>query len=358
MNFKLKLLTHILLVPFTIVVNSCNGQVKSDKKFDQLTFTSQNALLVKTQGSNEHQNIHCSLQDKNGNLWFGTTGEGVYKYDGKLFTQYTIKDGLSDNSIWSILEDRSGNIWFGTNDGLSRYDGKTISKVDFIPNILNLPLPEFPKNAVWSMMQDKKGTIWVGTNEDLYCYDGKTFRRFLDNDSIVNQGKLELKWIQCMYEDSNGTIWMGSGPMAMEGVIRIDGKTITSSKPNGDGWIRKIIADKNSNIWFSGRSNGIFYYNGNEFVDFKDKKDIGSALLKDSAGNIWFDGGEKQNTIESNDGLWIYDGKTFKNINFQDTFIHYSVWSIMEDSNGYIWIGTRNCGLYRYDGKECVRFFE
>ena len=62
-----------------------------------------------------------------------------------------------------------------------------------------------------------------------------------------------------LLEDSNGIIWMGSGPIAQEGVIRFNGKSITSSKPNGDGWIRYMIEDKNGQIWFGGRSNGNFF---------------------------------------------------------------------------------------------------
>ena len=39
---------------------------------------------------------------------------------------YTIKDGLVNNSVMSILKDKQGNLWFGTREfGLSRFDGKT-----------------------------------------------------------------------------------------------------------------------------------------------------------------------------------------------------------------------------------------
>ena len=58
--------------------------------------------------------IYCLLEDKDGNLWFGTNGGGVSKYDGKSFTHFTEKEGLSSNFVPSILEDKSGNLWFGT----------------------------------------------------------------------------------------------------------------------------------------------------------------------------------------------------------------------------------------------------
>src|SRR5690606_110832 len=191
----------LLLV--SIFFTSCNGQTKTEQPnktvVEQLSFTSKKTKLTKSQGTTEHQNIHCSLQDKDGNLWFGTTGEGVYRYDGKEFTQYTEKDGLSNNIVWSIVEDNSGNIWIGTDDGVCRFDGKTFSKIPFTVTNANgfvTAIPQSGKNAVWSMFQDKSGSIWFGTSQDLYCYDGKYFSRFLDKGNVLNKQQLQLKWIQ------------------------------------------------------------------------------------------------------------------------------------------------------------------
>lgn len=357
----------ILLVLFlTAVFTSCNGQVhtkKTDKPVISTgqSFTSKAPRLTITQGSDAHQNVHCSLQDKYGNLWFGTTGEGVYRYDGKEFTQYTEKDGLANNRVWSILEDKAGDIWFGTDDGLSRYDGTSIKKISFIStNPAGLPtaIASQGRNAVWSMFQDKSGMIWVGTSDDLYCYDGKKFSRFLDRKDIMNEQNLQLKYIQCFLEDSSGTIWMGSGPIALEGVIQFDGKSITASKSNGDGWIRYMLGDRKGNIWFSGRQHGIFIYDGKSFTSFTEKANLGSPVLQDSKGNIWFTGEESSNPIVSLGGLWRYDGSSFVNFSNSNGLDNYSVWSMLEDKEGDIWIGTRNCGLYRYDGNGFTKFSE
>jgi hypothetical protein len=76
----------------------------------------------------KHDVIRYMLQDKSGNLWFGTQGGGVSKYDGQSFTHFTEKEGLSNNLVSSILEDKNGNLWFGTQGGgVSKYDGQSFT---------------------------------------------------------------------------------------------------------------------------------------------------------------------------------------------------------------------------------------
>jgi len=76
------------LIAIVFFVSSCNGQVKTNSPTSgvsepKLISTAQ-PKLVKTQGSTEADNVWCGLQDKAGNLWFGTTGEGVYCYNGNF----------------------------------------------------------------------------------------------------------------------------------------------------------------------------------------------------------------------------------------------------------------------------------
>ncbi len=360
--------TMYSLLSALIVLSSCNGQATTQAQADDVsqstTTTFGQPKLVKTQGSTESDNVWCGLQDKEGNLWFGTTGEGVYRYDGKIFTQFTVIDGLSNNCVYSMLEDKSGTIWFGTIDGICRYDGKNIIPVTIPFSIRPVVNNDYyskqsTKNTVWSMLQDKRGIIWFGTGDGMYYYDGLKFARFLDKDDVINKDSLHLKMIDCMLEDKKGNIWFASGcPPGEEGVCHYDGKSITSSKPNGDGWIRYIKEDKKGNLWFGGRNHGNFFYDGKNFTNFTEKVGIGNPILVDKSGNIWFSGEENPSGVESDGGIWHYDGKTFKNFNTNDGMSTYFVWSMLEDRNGNIWIGTRNTGLYKYDGKTFTSFSE
>ena len=309
--------------------------------------------LVVSKQSMKSENIHCGLQDRFGNLWFGTTGDGVFRYDGKSFKQYTRKEGLNSNRVWSIMEDNKGNIWMGTDDGVCRFDGKTFSRISMTNQLgFNYSFSN-KKNDVWSICQDRKGIIWFGTYDNLYRYDGKNFSRFLDDRAINNKSRVALTGVNCIYEDKNGILWFGSGMLpGSEGVCSFDGKDLNCSKPNGDGWIRYIIADKNNRIWFGGRSKGNFYFEEKKFIPFTQKTGIGNSILCDSKGNIWFTGAESNTDYENKEGIWRYDGKDFKNFSAKEGMGNYFVHCMVEDRDGNIWIGTRNTGLYKYDGKK------
>jgi signal transduction histidine kinase/ligand-binding sensor domain-containing protein len=71
--------------------------------------------------------IAAFCKDKDGNLWVGTSTNGVYfcKPDGTIIYTYDISNGLPSNIIQSIIEDNAGNIWISSDGGISRFDHKT-----------------------------------------------------------------------------------------------------------------------------------------------------------------------------------------------------------------------------------------
>jgi ligand-binding sensor domain-containing protein len=108
-----------------IVGTACNGPDKKGLSKEKVA----HPKLIKTIGSPNYGNVQCGLQDKAGNLWFATTENGLYKYDGKSFSQFLVTNGLNSNNIYCILEDKDGKIWIGTAAGLCLYDGKTFARI-------------------------------------------------------------------------------------------------------------------------------------------------------------------------------------------------------------------------------------
>jgi ligand-binding sensor domain-containing protein len=331
--------TFLIVLMF---VTACNGQVIKDSPKEKV----EHPKLIKTIGNPAYGNVQCGLQDKAGNLWFGTTHNGLYKYDGKSFSQFTVTNGLNSNNISSIFEDKDGKIWIGTGAaGVCLYDGKTFAKIQ-IPLRKNLPpnKNEYYRNSHWvfSIIQDKSGKLWFATIDGVYIYDGKSLptEQAGFTPFIVNEGAggfmSSNNNMEYILEDKASNIWFGGRSFGEgrtnEGVYRYDGKSITNLKPDGDNWAWPVLQDKNGNIWFS-NWNGAYRYDGKSFTSFTNSDGLpgkGSVMriIEDKNGNLWFSG---------EGGICRYDGKSFTCFTKKDGLINHAIWTILEDKNGNLW---------------------
>jgi ligand-binding sensor domain-containing protein len=350
--------SHMQVFTFLTILllgTACNGQVKKD-----LPKEKEHPKLIKNRGNG---NVQCVLQDKAGNLWFGTSDNGLYKYDGKSFSQFLVADGLNSSNISCLLEDKDGKMWVGTEMGLCLYDGKAFSKIH-IPLPKNLPPnknPYYQNHWVYSMLQAKNGKLWFVTIDGVYIYDGKSFTHF-PIDEAPNGFTNSNDKVERILEDKTGNIWLGG--RTNEGVFRYDGKSITnfklkeltlqfeSNKSVSHSWGWPQLQDKNGDIWFSNWA-GAYRYDGKTFTSFT-KSDglpgyngLVAKIIEDKNGNLWF-GGEG--------GLFRYDGKSFTS--FKDGLINPWIWTILEDKSGNLWVGTRETGLYLFNGKTFISYSE
>jgi ligand-binding sensor domain-containing protein len=337
---------------------SCNGQVKSVTQKDKENTLSGQAKIPTPKGTNKDARIVAGIEDTNGNLWFSSIGEGVFKYDGISFVHFGIEQGLNSNSIYSILQDKNGNIWVGTEKGLNRFDGNKFVSVpivlknnssNYFNNSNNISTPT--ENKVWSIMQDRIGTIWFGTDDAVYCYIEKKFSRFLDNKTVVNKDSLNLKGIFSILQAKNGIIFFAE--CAGEGISSFDGKTLKTIIPYKD--IRRtdrIIEDKQNNLWFATAFNGVGKYDGKTLTQniFKAPEGQGSYnILEDALGNIWFD---------TEGGLGFYNGKTLNILTEKDGVITKDFIPILLDKSGNLWFSSKGMKLFKYDGITFTNFSE
>jgi ligand-binding sensor domain-containing protein len=124
----MRLIHSLFLILF--FATACKGQDKTSRfKNSGDTSPSNTQTINNTTYGGSAAIFRCSLLDKAGNLWFGTTGRGLFRYNGKTFISYTEKDGLCNAFIYALAEDRSGNIWIGTTHGLCFYNGKKFTQI-------------------------------------------------------------------------------------------------------------------------------------------------------------------------------------------------------------------------------------
>lgn len=71
------------------------------------------------------ENARCVVQDMNGTIWVGGFGLNKFIPEKEIFNHYTEKNGLTNNFVMGILEDNSGKLWISTKNGLSKFDPQT-----------------------------------------------------------------------------------------------------------------------------------------------------------------------------------------------------------------------------------------
>jgi ligand-binding sensor domain-containing protein len=101
--------------------------------------------------------VFSILSAPDGSIWAGTWGGGVSRFDGKSWSNLTMKDGLAGNIVYSMAQDRDGVFWFGTNNGLSRFDGKTWKNLGMKEGLL--------ERNVYAVAVAPDGDVWVGTRK-------------------------------------------------------------------------------------------------------------------------------------------------------------------------------------------------
>lgn len=348
-NSRINKFSIIILFLFLV---SCNNQ-------NQAT-----SLKVKNENQSKldfENGFYCGFLDSKGILWFGSNGNGLYRYDGKKFKHFTKKDGLCDNQIATIIEDKEGTLWLGTGNGLCKFDRKTFTHIpipwsDTSSIWLDKVYPIINPNQVLSILQDKKGVFWIGTNgAGAYSYDGKVFKQYLKNIGSQNDGK-QYNIVESIVQDKENNIWFTS--VSHGGVSKFDGETFTHYMPKEGlsfDQVRKSLVDNEGNIWFASYKNkeySLDRFNGNHFKNFNKPKGLYSNIVldiyQDKKANIWI--------AQGLEGLCVFDGKTFNEVTTNKGDRFKNVLFVIEDAqDNFVFGGSE--GLWKYDGVIITNIF-
>lgn len=139
--------------------------------------------------------IRSIFEDKNGNIWIGNNGYGLFRYDGKTITNITKQYKLENPDflkslkskegtlarVWAITDDIQGNLWIGTIDnGIWKYDGNKFTNYTTKDGLTS--------NNIGTIYRDINETILIGTDGGgITKYDGKTFAPFTTKSSTVSK---------------------------------------------------------------------------------------------------------------------------------------------------------------------------
>jgi len=313
------------------------------------------------------------FEDRAGNIWAGTWGGGVARYDSSTWKTFGVADGIANLNISKLFEDASGALWFATNDGAARYDGEVFERFT--------PYATLPASAVRTVAQDHLGNLWFGSSGGLTRFDGTAWQTLTTSNS-----GLPSNFVTHVREDTTGALWLCTD----KGVARYDSTswttyTIADSLADNNVW--QSLEDRAGNLWFA-TSNGLSEWNHQTWRTYTKNEGLGhnfcEAVAEDHDGAIWagtvggvtrFSENSHQLFTTDSTGLqddhidailvdrsgavWVttdaggvaryQDGSWQAYTTSGNRLASNLVFSIAQDSSGAIWFGT-NAGATRFDG--------
>lgn len=276
------------------------------------------------------------LEDREGNVWIGTEGSGLYRLQEQSVSVYSKAQGLIDRNIYPIYQDRSGAIWLGAwQSGLSCFrEGK----------FRNYTMAQgLPGRLVSALGGDRDGNLWVGTHGGVATlkdgYFSKPATLLLPERAVA----------QTIIQDRGGTIWLGTTNGL---VVYRDGpsRTLTVQDGLATNDVRVIIESASGDLWIGGYG-GLTRLHNSQFAHWTEHDGLPSdnirALYEDRNGVIWigtYDGGLGR----------FKDGK-FTRYTEHDGLFNNGVFQILEDGRGNLWMSC-NRGIYRVSKQDLNEF--
>lgn len=204
-----------------------------------------------------------------------------------------------------------------------------------------------PTDEVQKVFQDRDGFIWFGTRYGLCLYDG--YRVSLYKSNLYFPHLLTNNNILCMADDANHNLWIGTQD-GLNVLNRLSGSIRKIKFPNVDAnVISSLLVTKDNTVWV-GTDIGLGHYDASkDSVLFDNEQETGNVLtstpiksmIEDSQGDIWIGTCSK--------GLHRYSSREKRFYAYPQMNERHSAHVVYEDSKQTIWVGTWEGGLFRLE---------
>jgi len=242
------------------------------------------------------RNVSEALHDSDGQFWFGTLGNGLWKMsysdDGKFLYRKIIpnnSNGEELSKISSLFEDSKGNIWIGTQN----FGVWCLLSKDNIDSYTSTDLG-LPKVKGSSFNEDENGNILFGTDGNgLFClsHDYKILKHYSEKDGLPCNNILDIKKAKNKFLLS---FWGGNLSYLnckTKSIERVIGKDM----PNSLSRTKSVLINNDNEIWAGTAGDGIYKQSNNKWnqIQLKDTSmekhpDVWiNRIYQSSNGNLW-----------------------------------------------------------------------
>lgn len=279
-------------------------------------------------GSNVSAIARITLQDREGNLWFGSDGNGLSRWrNTPLVTITHRKEDLPGAGVVPILSDGSGGMWLGPGcGGLYRWQEGKLAR-------LRMPSGRRDIVCVRSLLVDSGRSLWVGHDRMLTRIDSDGVAQFDEADGLPGAQNTAL------LEDPAAGIWIGTAKglalLGPEGVLRFS---------QADGLIsddiRSLALAPDGELWI-GTGGGISRYSRGEFRSLTPEKDLPEKdLCKGAVRDIHFDSRGVAWIATYGGGLSRHHEGSTVCITRNRGLFDNAISRIIPDDHGYLWFNA------------------
>ena len=310
------------LAALGLAASPCNGQ--------QYSFSTTTAGLG-------NLNVNCMAQDRAGYLWIGTQN-GLFRYDGRVFREFSSADGLSGHIVQSLFESPDGTLFVGTTTGIyfERQDG-SFSQVH-----PPAPVTDFSQRI---------GTVFAALAPDQVVTadrSGAFLLRHSATDSWIPESlRLEGTTIWSVLAAPHGVLWYGCDA----DLCRLqNGKTVhlgaALKMPEGP-WLHLRLT-RDGHIWVRSSihlGEVLPVENGFELRDLPGPSNAlpYAEMTEDAQGRV---------VASQGPALGLRENGHWRMVTATNGLTRYDISELFVDREGSLWIGVVGHGLMRWVGQD------
>ena len=299
------------------------------------------------------------------------------------FTHINGDNGLSSSNVKAIIQDSYGFMWFGTKNGLNRFDGTSILRMNCEDHQLKKG-----NNNISALYEDANRTLWVGTDRGVYLYHPAS-DVFTHINQKTKEGKTMDNWVSAIVGDTQGNIWV---IIPDQGIFRYkdnelyfyeisnrrqfkqESPNCICVRENGEVWIgfwglgicrynpqndsfEQIVEDRDGRPLVGKNINSICEYgdwlimaaNEGELIKYNTKSHVLEDIKVAGADNTFYTTGAYMKGkiwLGTFNGLYVIDEKKNEVVSLKEDLMRSfslsdkMIYSMCQDSEGGIWIGT------------------
>jgi len=300
---------------------------------------------------------------------------GVNIYDENSWKSFKLRNQGGTDINLSILETRDGTLWIGGSEIIHslRNGIVTVYRQPNIPYIGErvYDLKEAHDGAIWGIVRGGKpfrvdygttrwttydglefecdtqdGTEWfISQDNGVVSHKGQNWMRYDEIDGLMNAPSV-------LIVDKSGVLWAGGSQDSLASTASFDGQRWTRELHPQLSWGIKrqtAYASSDGSIWFGAeydgnqyQSSGVIQFNGKKWIYHKEAPTYPSGIGESRDGNIWCGGYF---------GLRYYHNGTWGPPQKEERLATSAIETVYTDRSGYLWVGTRDYGIFCYDGQ-------